>query len=157
MQIITCVWNVKHHGPAEDIVLPRLDLWDMVETCMMQTLQRPASVTGVFVFLLLTGRPFVIVCIDTELDGVIERLVPGATNGTLITFQDRAKAIKDAWIVPAIPKILAAKIQFLGELDKVLPGDCIIATVRDRYPGNGMPESCGCLQPESRDNAVHAN
>ncbi|KZP17114.1 hypothetical protein FIBSPDRAFT_1047065 [Athelia psychrophila] len=96
------------------------------------------------------------VYIDAELDGVIERLVPGA-NGTLITFQDRAKAIKDAWIVAAIPKILAAKIQLLGELDKVLPGDCIIATVRDRYPGNGMPESCGCLQPESRVNAVHTN
>ncbi|KZP27080.1 3-hydroxybutyryl-CoA dehydrogenase [Athelia psychrophila] len=79
------------------------------------------------------------VYIDAELDGVIERLVPGGTKGTLVTFQDRAKAIKDAWIVvEAIPEILAAKIQLLGELDKVLPDDCIMATNSSSYTSSEM-------------------
>ncbi|KZP17141.1 hypothetical protein FIBSPDRAFT_957472 [Athelia psychrophila] len=42
---------------------------------------------------------------------------------------DRAKVIKDVWIiVEAIPEILTAKIRLFSELGKVLPNDCIMAT-----------------------------
>ncbi|KAF7975426.1 hypothetical protein HWV62_9547 [Athelia sp. TMB] len=79
--------------------------------------------------------------IDGELDGVIERLVPGGKRGTLRTFQERSEALKDAWIVvEAIPEILNAKINLLGELDKLLPDDCIIATNSSSYTSSEMFE-----------------
>lgn len=37
--------------------------------------------------------------VDEQLDGVIERLVPGGKKGTLVTYQDRSEAVKNAWIV----------------------------------------------------------
>lgn len=37
--------------------------------------------------------------INAELGGVIERLVPGGTKDTLLTFRDRTNAMKGAWIV----------------------------------------------------------
>jgi 3-hydroxyacyl-CoA dehydrogenase len=67
--------------------------------------------------------------IDTNLPSTIKKLVPNGRPGHLETFGDMKEALKGAWLVTeAIPEIKDAKIDILGELDKELGEDVIIAT-----------------------------
>jgi 3-hydroxyacyl-CoA dehydrogenase len=67
--------------------------------------------------------------IDTTLPSTIKKLVPDGRPGKLETFENMKDALKGAWLVTeAIPEIKDAKIELLGELDKELREDVIIAT-----------------------------
>jgi len=67
--------------------------------------------------------------IDTNLGTTIKKLVPDGRPGKLETFENMKDALKGAWLVTeAIPEIKDAKIDLLGELDKELGEDVIIAT-----------------------------
>lgn len=67
--------------------------------------------------------------IDTNLTSTIKKLVPNGRPGKLETFGNMKDALKGAWLVTeAIPEIKDAKIELLGELDKELGENVIIAT-----------------------------
>ncbi|KDQ12139.1 hypothetical protein BOTBODRAFT_176663 [Botryobasidium botryosum FD-172 SS1] len=77
--------------------------------------------------------------VSENLETVIRLQVQGGRPGTLKTFVDRTEAVKDAWIVvEAVPEILPLKIQVLGELDKIVRDDCIIATNSSSYVSSDM-------------------
>ncbi|KAJ6455917.1 hypothetical protein C8R47DRAFT_1328855 [Mycena vitilis] len=79
--------------------------------------------------------------ISANLPDVIATHVPGGSPGKLNVFQDRAEAIKNAWIVvEVVPEILDLKIALLGELDAILPDDCILASNSSSYTGSEMFE-----------------
>ncbi|KAJ7082584.1 hypothetical protein C8R44DRAFT_688525 [Mycena epipterygia] len=79
--------------------------------------------------------------ISENLEGVIAVHVPDGKPGRLITFQDRSAAIENAWIVvEVVPEILSLKISLLGELDAILPDDCILASNSSSYTGSEMFE-----------------
>lgn len=57
---------------------------------------------GEIVHLFDTSAPSLVAAqayVNEHLDDVIARLVPGGKRGTLVTYQDRAEAVNDAWIV----------------------------------------------------------
>lgn len=67
--------------------------------------------------------------IDANLASTIKKLVPDGRPGKLETFGNMKDALKGAWLVTeAIPEIKDAKIDLLGQLDKELGEDVIIAT-----------------------------
>ncbi|KAJ7241338.1 hypothetical protein B0H12DRAFT_1133730 [Mycena haematopus] len=79
--------------------------------------------------------------LSENLDDVISTHVPNGKPGTLALFQDRSEAIKNAWIVvEVVPEILSLKISLLGELDEILPDDCILASNSSSYTGSEMFE-----------------
>ncbi|KAF9072421.1 hypothetical protein BDP27DRAFT_1320420 [Rhodocollybia butyracea] len=79
--------------------------------------------------------------ISENLQDVISAHVPNGRPGALKIFQDRSEAIKNAWIVvEVVPEILPLKISLLGELDAVLPDDCILASNSSSYTGSEMFE-----------------
>ncbi|KAJ7738226.1 hypothetical protein DFH07DRAFT_892679 [Mycena maculata] len=79
--------------------------------------------------------------ISENLAEVITARVPDGKPGKLATFQDRSEAIKNAWIVvEVVPEILSLKISLLGELDAILPDDCILASNSSSYTGSEMFE-----------------
>ncbi|KAJ6564145.1 hypothetical protein B0H19DRAFT_1258636 [Mycena capillaripes] len=79
--------------------------------------------------------------ISESLENVIDAQVPNGKPGTLAVFQDRAAAIQNAWIVvEVVPEILSLKISLLGELDAILPDDCILASNSSSYTGSEMFE-----------------
>jgi 3-hydroxyacyl-CoA dehydrogenase len=79
--------------------------------------------------------------LSENLDDVISTHVPTGKPGTLVVFQDRAEAIKNAWIVvEVVPEILSLKVSLLGELDAILPDDCILASNSSSYTGSEMFE-----------------
>ncbi|KAJ7091303.1 3-hydroxyacyl-CoA dehydrogenase-like protein [Mycena crocata] len=79
--------------------------------------------------------------ISENLGEVIASHVPDGKPGTLVAFQDRSEAMKNAWIVvEVVPEVLSLKISLLGELDAVLPNDCILASNSSSYSGSEMFE-----------------
>ncbi|KAJ7200413.1 hypothetical protein GGX14DRAFT_544922 [Mycena pura] len=79
--------------------------------------------------------------ISENLAEVIEHYVQNGKPGTFKTFQDRTAAMKNAWIVvEVVPEILSLKIDLLGELDAILPEDCILASNSSSYTGSEMFE-----------------
>ncbi|KAF7350662.1 3-hydroxyacyl-CoA dehydrogenase [Mycena sanguinolenta] len=77
--------------------------------------------------------------VSENLDAVISTQVPNGKRGTLFLFQDRAEAIQNPWIVvEAVPEDLSLKISLLGELDAILPEDCILASNSSSYTGSEM-------------------
>ncbi|KAJ6597520.1 3-hydroxyacyl-CoA dehydrogenase-like protein [Mycena vulgaris] len=79
--------------------------------------------------------------ITENLKDVISDHVPDGKPGTLTVFQDRAEAMENAWIVvEVVPEILSLKISLLGELDAILPDDCILASNSSSYTGSEMFE-----------------
>ncbi|KAJ7686000.1 hypothetical protein B0H17DRAFT_1072812 [Mycena rosella] len=79
--------------------------------------------------------------IAENLADVIAVHVLDGKPGTLAVFQDRSEAMKNAWIVvEVVPEILALKIALLGELDALLPDDCILASNSSSYTGSEMFE-----------------
>ncbi|KAJ7730970.1 hypothetical protein DFH07DRAFT_755920 [Mycena maculata] len=67
--------------------------------------------------------------ISENLGNFIAAHVPDGKPGKLATFQDRAEAIKSAWIVVAVvPENVSLETRLLGELDAILPPDCILAS-----------------------------
>ncbi|KAJ7160409.1 3-hydroxyacyl-CoA dehydrogenase-like protein [Mycena filopes] len=79
--------------------------------------------------------------IRENLEEVISMHVPKGKPGALAVFQDRPEAIKNAWIVvEVVPEILPLKISLLGELDAILPEDCILASNSSSYTGSEMFE-----------------
>ncbi|KAJ7443241.1 hypothetical protein B0H11DRAFT_1826355 [Mycena galericulata] len=79
--------------------------------------------------------------LSENLDDVISVHVPNGSPGKLFLFQDRSEAIKNAWIVvEVVPEILSLKISLLGELDAILPDDCILASNSSSYTGSEMFE-----------------
>ncbi|KAF8205371.1 hypothetical protein K438DRAFT_1757345 [Mycena galopus ATCC 62051] len=80
--------------------------------------------------------------ISDNLQDVISTHVRNGKPGTLVTFQDRAKAVQNAWIVVEVdlgPEGLPGKIALL-ELDMMLPDDCILASACSSYTGSEMFE-----------------
>ncbi|KAK7041989.1 3-hydroxyacyl-CoA dehydrogenase [Favolaschia claudopus] len=79
--------------------------------------------------------------IEENLDTVIADHVSNGKRGTLKLFQDRMEAIPNAWIVvEVVPENLSLKIKLLGELDAILPDDCILASNSSSYTGSEMFE-----------------
>ncbi|KAJ6514052.1 hypothetical protein DFH09DRAFT_1433050 [Mycena vulgaris] len=79
--------------------------------------------------------------IAENLEDIICVHVPDGKPGTLSVFQDRAAANETAWIiVEAVPEIPSLKISLLGELDALLPDDCILASNSSSYTGSEMFE-----------------
>ncbi|KZV92272.1 3-hydroxybutyryl-CoA dehydrogenase [Exidia glandulosa HHB12029] len=79
--------------------------------------------------------------IEENLEPTIARLVPNGSKGILKTFPNRAEALENSWIVvEAVPEILQLKIDLLGELDAILPSDCILATNSSSYTTSEMYE-----------------
>ncbi|KAJ7656163.1 3-hydroxyacyl-CoA dehydrogenase-like protein [Mycena polygramma] len=79
--------------------------------------------------------------ISENLEDVIAAHVPSGKPGKLTLFQDRAEAMKNAWIVvEVVPEILSLKVSLLGELDAILPDDCILASNSSSYTGSEMFE-----------------
>ncbi|KAJ7749381.1 3-hydroxyacyl-CoA dehydrogenase-like protein [Mycena metata] len=79
--------------------------------------------------------------IRENLEDVIAAHVPKGKPGTLALFQDRSEAMKNAWIVvEVVPEILSLKVSLLGELDAILPDDCILASNSSSYTGSEMFE-----------------
>ncbi|KAF7318710.1 3-hydroxy-acyl-CoA dehydrogenase [Mycena chlorophos] len=77
--------------------------------------------------------------VASTLPDVIAAHVSNGTPGTLKTFQDRTAAVENAWIVvEVVPEILSLKIDLLGELDELLPDDCILASNSSSYTGSEM-------------------
>ncbi|KAJ7445115.1 hypothetical protein FB451DRAFT_1055860 [Mycena latifolia] len=79
--------------------------------------------------------------IAENLEDVISVHVPGGKPGKLTVFQDRTEAMRNAWIVvEVVPEVLSLKISLLGELDAILPDDCILASNSSSYTGSEMFE-----------------
>lgn len=79
--------------------------------------------------------------IDQTLPSTIASRVPEGSPGTLKLFENRAEALKGAWIVvDCIPEIQQAKIDLLGEVDKALREDVIIATNSSSYMAREIVE-----------------
>ena len=79
--------------------------------------------------------------IDTNLPSTINKLVPDGRPGKLETFGDMKDALKGAWLVTeAIPEIKDAKIDLLGQLDKELGDDVIIATNSSSFMASELYE-----------------
>ncbi|KAF7295212.1 3-hydroxyacyl-CoA dehydrogenase [Mycena indigotica] len=77
--------------------------------------------------------------IAENITDVISARVENGKPGTLKTFQDRTAAVENAWIVvEVVPEILSLKIDLLGELDALLPNDCILASNSSSYTGSEM-------------------
>ncbi|KAJ7209284.1 nad binding 3-hydroxyacyl-CoA dehydrogenase [Mycena pura] len=81
--------------------------------------------------------------ISGNLADVIAHYVHNGRPGTFKTFhwQDRVPAMENAWIVvEVVTEILTLKIDLLGELDAILPEDCILASNSSSYTGSEMFE-----------------
>ncbi|KAF7333583.1 3-hydroxyacyl-CoA dehydrogenase [Mycena sanguinolenta] len=77
--------------------------------------------------------------VSENIDDVISTRVPNGKRGTLFLFQDRAEGIRNPWIVlEVVPEVLPLKISLLGELDAILPEDCILASNSSSYTGSEM-------------------
>jgi 3-hydroxyacyl-CoA dehydrogenase len=88
--------------------------------------------------------------IDTNLPSTIKKLVLDGRPGKLETFGNMKDALKGAWLVTeAIPEIKDAKIELLGELDKELGEDVIIATNSSSFMASELFEKV-----ENRDRLV---
>jgi len=91
--------------------------------------------------------------IEENLEGVIERLVPGGSPGTLKLFDNQTEALESAWIVvEAIPEIRQAKVDLLGVLDQVLPPDVIIATNSSSFKASELADKV-----KNRDRLVNTH
>ncbi|KAJ7799908.1 hypothetical protein B0H14DRAFT_3491128 [Mycena olivaceomarginata] len=73
---------------------------------------------------------------------VISEHVPNGNPGVLVLFQDRVEAIKTCGLSLklVVPEILSWKIPLFGELDAILPEDCILASNSSSYTGSEMFE-----------------
>ena len=91
--------------------------------------------------------------IDTTLPSTIKKLVPDGRPGKLETFGDMKDALKGAWLVTeAIPEIKDAKIDLLGQLDKELGEDVIIATNSSSFMASELFENV-----ENKDRLVNTH
>jgi 3-hydroxyacyl-CoA dehydrogenase len=91
--------------------------------------------------------------IDTTLPSTIKKLVPDGRPGKLETFENMKDALKGAWLVTeAIPEIKDAKIDLLGELDKELGEDVIIATNSSSFMASELFEKV-----ENKDRLVNTH
>ena len=91
--------------------------------------------------------------IDTNLGTTIKKLVPDGRPGKLETFENMKDALKGAWLVTeAIPEIKDAKIDLLGELDKELGEDVIIATNSSSFMASELFEKV-----ESKERVVNTH
>jgi 3-hydroxybutyryl-CoA dehydrogenase len=62
-----------------------------------------------------------------------------ASRGLLSTSTSLQDAVKDSWmVIEAIPEILDIKIKLLGQLDKLVKDDCILATNSSSYRSSQM-------------------
>ncbi|KAJ7493890.1 hypothetical protein FB451DRAFT_1491418 [Mycena latifolia] len=79
--------------------------------------------------------------ITENLEEVIAEHVPDGMPGRLRVLHDRSEAVENAWIVvEAVPEVISLKISLLGELDAILPDDCILASNSSSYTGSEMFE-----------------
>jgi 3-hydroxyacyl-CoA dehydrogenase len=91
--------------------------------------------------------------IDTTLPSTIKKLVPNGRPGELETFGNMKDALKGAWLVTeAIPEIKGAKIDLLGQLDKELGEDVIIATNSSSFMASELFEKV-----ENKDRLVNTH
>jgi len=91
--------------------------------------------------------------IDTNLGSTIKKLVPNGRPGKLETFENMRDALKGAWLVTeAIPEIKDAKIDLLGQLDKELGEDVIIATNSSSFMASELFEKV-----ENKDRLVNTH
>jgi len=91
--------------------------------------------------------------IDTNLASTIKKLVPNGRPGRLETFGNMKDALKGAWLVTeAIPEVKDAKIDLLGQLDKELGEDVIIATNSSSFMASELFEKV-----ESKERVVNTH
>ncbi|KAI9832014.1 MAG: hypothetical protein M1819_004558 [Sarea resinae] len=59
--------------------------------------------------------------------------------GHVQVFEDLASTVKDAWLtIEAVPEVLQLKIDTFGELDSLVPDDCLLASNSSSYKSNVM-------------------
>ncbi|KAF8216996.1 hypothetical protein K438DRAFT_1925939 [Mycena galopus ATCC 62051] len=77
--------------------------------------------------------------ISKKLPNMMVQNVPVRQPGNLVTFQECSEAVENAWIVvEAVPETLSLKVAVLGNLDAILPDDCILASNSSLYTGSEM-------------------
>lgn len=65
----------------------------------------------------------------------------GAEPGGITTFEGLAHALSNAWLViEAVPEKIQLKIDTFEQLDKLAPGDCILASNSSSYKSSEMLE-----------------
>jgi len=75
--------------------------------------------------------------------------------GRIQAFEDLATTVRDAWLViEAVPEKLALKIATLGELDRLVPADCIIGTNSSSYKSS---ELVGEVDPKRRNRVCNTH
>ncbi len=74
--------------------------------------------------------------VEAELPAVLEQ-VGSTTAGTVELTASIADAVQDAWlVVESLPERLEIKVPVFGQLDRLAPGDAILATNSSSYPSS---------------------
>lgn len=62
-----------------------------------------------------------------------------AERGAMTAVTNMQEAVKDAWmVIEAIPEILDLKVNMMGQLDRLVKDDCILATNSSSYRSSQM-------------------
>ncbi|WP_439815482.1 3-hydroxyacyl-CoA dehydrogenase family protein [Zavarzinia sp. CC-PAN008] len=71
----------------------------------------------------------------------VVQAVAGGVGGRVVAAESVAAAVADAWlVVEAVPEELALKQRLFAELDRVAPGDAILATNSSSFPSSALVE-----------------
>lgn len=74
--------------------------------------------------------------IQEQLPKLLEKFKTGS-KGTVTLFDDLAKAVENTWLIfEVIPEKLDLKKKIFGDLDKLAPADCILASNSSSFPSS---------------------